>query len=60
MKLQQYVNKVQEWIDQGRLQLPQGAHALIKEEEGSFYVSVVHTKNTYDPFAKAASLDVRR
>ena len=57
MKLQQYINKVQQWIDQGRLVLPEGCKALVKKDEnGSFYVEIVHSDENHSPLAKAEAI----
>lgn len=56
MNLQQYVNKVQQWIDQGRLELPPGAQVLVHSEDGGFYTEVIHTDSNQPPTARAADI----
>jgi hypothetical protein len=56
MNLQQYVNKVQEWIDQGRLELPPGAQVIVHSQNGGFYTEVVYTNTTQPPVALAADI----
>lgn len=56
MTLQQYVNKIQSWIDQGRFELPPGAQVLVHVQDGGFYTEVVYTDKNLPPVAKPAAI----
>lgn len=59
MKLRDYISKVEGWIQQGRLQLPEGTLVIVSEKAtGIFDIKIEFTDSSFAPTVRAATLTV--
>lgn len=59
--MQEYIQKVKEWIEQGRLSLPPGSVAIVQQkEEGSseFVLEVEFTDKDHPPYVRSKTISV--